>query len=203
MPILAVRVDVGRSPTKQPAQEALLLVTASLVCSSCRSGLIARHHREAAGPADLLGCGQSDLQEAEGLQLAGTFQGAGVDGPKAFNTTLGGTLSAGNVGANLGVNLSRQGFPLRFGVLDPEKVKDVLARCENRAEAVTVEAAGAWADVVFLTVPASAAVQAVRALGDMKGKVLVDCTNAVGWNEGPVLTPAPEGPRLALRLRVP
>lgn len=102
-------------------------------------------------------------------------------------------IGAGNVGANLGVNLSRQGFPLRFGVLDPEKVKDVLARCENRAEAVTVEAAGAWADVVFLTVPASAAVQAGRALGDMKGKVLVDCTNAVGWNEGPVLTPAPEG----------
>src|SRR5690348_9811418 len=38
---------------------------------------------EAAGPRDLLGGGQGDLEEAEGLELAGAAQGPGVDGLEA------------------------------------------------------------------------------------------------------------------------
>ncbi|WP_375768879.1 NAD(P)-binding domain-containing protein [Archangium gephyra] len=103
-------------------------------------------------------------------------------------------IGAGNVGTSLGINLARHGYPLRFGVREGADVKEVLAKCEGRAEASSVSAAAQWADVIFLAVPAAAAEEAVRALGEVKGKVLVDCTNPVAWgNDGPRLAPTPQG----------
>jgi hypothetical protein len=102
-------------------------------------------------------------------------------------------LGAGNVGGNLGTLLSRHGFFVRFGVREGSDVKDVLAKTEGKAEATSVSAAAAWADVIFLTVPAAAAVEAVQSAGDISGKVLVDCTNPVKWADGPVLAAPPEG----------
>lgn len=103
-------------------------------------------------------------------------------------------IGAGNVGASLGINLSRHGYPIRFGVREGSDVKELLAKCEGRAEAASVSAAAQWADVIFLAVPANAAEEAVRSLGDVKGKVLVDCTNPVAWGgDGPRLAPTPEG----------
>lgn len=103
-------------------------------------------------------------------------------------------IGAGNVGANLGINLARHGYTLRFGVRQGADVKEVLAKCEGHAEAVGVADAARWADVIFLAVPAAAAVEAVRSLGDVKGKVLVDCTNPVGFGgDGPKLAAPPEG----------
>ena len=102
-------------------------------------------------------------------------------------------IGSGNVGANLGINLARHGFTLRFGLREPAKAKDVLAQCEGRAEAVGVSAAAQWADVIFLTVPANAAQDAVRSLGNVQGKVVVDCTNPLTWNDGPVWAPPAEG----------
>jgi len=103
-------------------------------------------------------------------------------------------IGAGNVGASLGTNLSRHGYPLRFGVREGSDVKELLAKCEGRAEAASVSAAAQWADVIFLAVPAEAAQEAVRSLGDVKGKVLVDCTNPVAWGaDGPRLVPPAEG----------
>ncbi len=105
-------------------------------------------------------------------------------------------IGAGNVGASLGINLAGHGYPIRFGVRDASaaKVKEVLAKCQGKAEAVSVSAAAQWADVIFLAVPAAAAEESVRSLGDMKGKVLVDCTNAVAFgSDGPRVAPTPEG----------
>lgn len=103
-------------------------------------------------------------------------------------------IGTGNVGANLGINLVRHGHPLRFGVREGSDVKELLARCEGRAEAASVSAAAQWAEVIFLAVPADAAEAAVRSLGDVKGKVLVDCTNPVAWGaDGPRLAPTAEG----------
>jgi hypothetical protein len=102
-------------------------------------------------------------------------------------------LGAGNVGGNLGIRLAQHGFAVRFGVREGSDIKNVLAKAEGRAEALSVPAAAAWADVIFLSVPAAAAVEAVQAAGDVSGKVLVDCTNPLKWVDGPVHAPPPEG----------
>jgi 8-hydroxy-5-deazaflavin:NADPH oxidoreductase len=103
-------------------------------------------------------------------------------------------IGAGNVGANLGLNLVRHGYPVRFGVREGADVKELLSRCEGRAEATSVAEAVKWAEVVFLAVPAGAAVEAVKGAGEVTGKVLVDCTNPVAWGgDGPRLAPVPEG----------
>lgn len=102
-------------------------------------------------------------------------------------------VGAGNVGGNLGIRLAGSGYSLRFGVREGSDVKDVLAKCQGKAEASSVPEAAAWADVIFLAVPANAAVEAARAMGDLTGKVLVDCNNPLKWDDGPVHTPPPEG----------
>jgi predicted dinucleotide-binding enzyme len=49
------------------------------------------------------------------------------------------------------------------------------------------------ADLIVVAVPAGAAVEAVRAAGDLAKKALLDCTNPLRWDAGPVWTPPPEG----------
>jgi hypothetical protein len=47
--------------------------------------------------------------------------------------------------------------------------------------------------VILLAVPAAAAVEAVSGLPDRAGRILVDCTNPLRWQDGPVWTPPPDG----------
>lgn len=104
-------------------------------------------------------------------------------------------IGAGKVGGALGVNLARHGVPVRFGVRRDADLNALLAACEGRAQATPVVEAVAWADMVVLAVPAAAALDSVReAAGVLKGKVLVDATNPVGFGaDGPVLRPPEEG----------
>jgi hypothetical protein len=102
-------------------------------------------------------------------------------------------VGSGNVGGNLGVRLSQSGYAVRFGVKGDKDVAALLDRCGGKASSSSVAEAAAWGDVIFLAVPAAAAVDAARSLGDASGKVLVDCTNPLRWSEGPVWDPPPEG----------
>lgn len=105
-----------------------------------------------------------------------------------------GIIGSGNVGGNLGATLSQAGFPVLFGVRDPKKTADVLARCAKDATATSVEAAAAGGDVVFLAVPGSAAVEVARSLAkELVGKIVVDCNNPLTWQEGPVWNPPAQG----------
>jgi NADPH-dependent F420 reductase len=111
-------------------------------------------------------------------------------------------VGAGNVGGNLGIHLARSGFSVRFGVRDASKIQDVLAKAGGKAEAASVAEAAKWADVIFLAVPANAAIEATRSMGDISGKVLVDCNNPLRWDDGPVHTPPPEGSLAAALAKV-
>jgi hypothetical protein len=104
-------------------------------------------------------------------------------------------IGAGNVGGSLGINLAQRGFSVRFGVRDPQdaKVREVLAQAGKGADAASVREAVQGADVLFLAVPANAAVDALREAGDVTGKVVVDCNNPLKWQDGPVHAPPPEG----------
>ncbi len=102
-------------------------------------------------------------------------------------------IGTGNVGGNLGIRLSAWGHDLRFGVRRGKDVSQLLSRCGGGARALPIEEACRDADPIFLTVPAAAAVDAVRAAGDISGQTVVDCANPVAFRDGPIWSPPPEG----------
>lgn len=88
-------------------------------------------------------------------------------------------IGAGNVGGTLGSAWANRGHEVIFGVRDAAdpKLAQLLARAGGKARAAAVKDAAAAADVVALTVPWPAAQDALRRSGDLRGKVLLDCTN--------------------------
>ena len=103
-------------------------------------------------------------------------------------------IGAGNVGGNLGARFSNAGYPVRFGVKDPNKLTELLARCSKDASATPVAEAASSGDVVFMAVPGTVAVDVARSLAkELSGKIVVDCNNPLTWKEGPVWAPPPQG----------
>src|SRR5688572_5618501 len=103
-------------------------------------------------------------------------------------------IGAGNVGGGLGARLSHAGFPVRFGVREPNGAADALERAAKTASASDPAEAATWADVVFLAVPGSVALEVARSLAPrLRDKIVVDCNNPLTWKEGPVWNPPPEG----------
>ncbi len=102
-------------------------------------------------------------------------------------------IGAGHVGGALAQTFTRHGYTVRLGTRSGAGADDVVAGCLGRAATVPVAGAAADAAAVFLCVPADAAVDALRALGDVDRAVVVDCTNPVRWDDGPVWAPPAEG----------
>ncbi len=88
-------------------------------------------------------------------------------------------LGAGNVGGALGKLWAGRGHEVRFGVPDPrsQKTTVLLASMGGRAQAGSNREAAGASEVVVLAVPWPAAEQAIRDCGDLKSKVVIDCTN--------------------------
>ncbi len=103
-------------------------------------------------------------------------------------------IGAGNVGSALGARLAATGHTVVFGHRPGSNADAAVERAAsaNATQAPSEEAA-AGADVIFLAVPASAAIEAAKALGPLDGKVLVDCNNPIRWDDGPVWNPPPAG----------
>lgn len=96
-------------------------------------------------------------------------------------------IGTGNVGGNLGRRLLSSGYDVVFGVRNLEGTG-----LEKDAQVALVADAVAEASVVFLAVPGGVAVQAIKDL-ELEDKILVDCTNPIRWDEGPVWDPPKEG----------
>ncbi len=102
-------------------------------------------------------------------------------------------IGAGNVGGGLGIRLSTSGLPVRFGVKPGTDTAPLLAQCKDASATASAEAA-AWAEVVFLALPADVAIEVVRSIASsLSGKVVVDCNNPLTWKDGPVWAPPAEG----------
>jgi len=103
-------------------------------------------------------------------------------------------IGAGNVGGSLGARFSKVGFPVQFGVRDAKGTSELLARCAADASTASPAEAAVWAEVVFLAVPAAAALEVASSLAkQLEGKVVVDCNNPLTWKDGPVWNPPAEG----------
>jgi 8-hydroxy-5-deazaflavin:NADPH oxidoreductase len=87
-------------------------------------------------------------------------------------------VGAGRVGRALGAGWTRRGRAVVYGVRDPEggRHRDLAPNLATPA------AAAAKADVVAIATPWDATEAAIGALGDLSGKIAIDCTNplAVG-----------------------
>jgi long-chain acyl-CoA synthetase len=88
-------------------------------------------------------------------------------------------IGAGNVGGTLGKIWAAKGHEVTFGVRSPdsEKALALVTETGGRAKVTAVGAATAGAEIVLLATPWEVTESAVRAAGDLAGKVLVDCTN--------------------------
>jgi predicted dinucleotide-binding enzyme len=88
-------------------------------------------------------------------------------------------IGAGNVGAALGANWAGKGHDIFFGVRDPktEKTQGLLAKIGGKARAGSPAEAAAFADVIVLSTPWPATEAAIRSMGDLTGKIVLDATN--------------------------
>jgi predicted dinucleotide-binding enzyme len=94
-------------------------------------------------------------------------------------------LGAGSVGSTLGRAWAQQGHTVIFGVRDANalKVQALLTEVGANAQATTLTDTAAQADVIVLTVTWNAMPEVVEALGELNGKVLLDCTNPLVGNQ--------------------
>ena len=90
-----------------------------------------------------------------------------------------GIIGAGNIGGTLGRVWAAKGHEVVFGVRDPrgQKIQELVKATAGKARAASPGEAAAHGEVVLLATPWGAAQEALRAAGDLKGKILVDATN--------------------------
>jgi NADPH-dependent F420 reductase len=88
-------------------------------------------------------------------------------------------IGTGSVGAILGTRWAQNGHEVAFGTRNPagDKVKELLLKTGNTAVALSPPEAAAKSDVIVLAVPWDTAESTVKSLGDLSGKIVVDCMN--------------------------
>ena len=93
-------------------------------------------------------------------------------------------IGAGKVGSALGKAWAKAGHYIIFGVRDPAggKTKPPLAEIGEAATASTVPEAVRSAEVIVLATPWDAVPAVINAMGDVRGKIIIDCTNPLSLN---------------------
>lgn len=93
-----------------------------------------------------------------------------------------GILGAGNIGGALGRQWAARGHEILFGVRDPQSytVQILMNSVPENASTGTMREAAAFGEVLALAVPWQAAHEVLAQVGDLSGKILIDCTNRLG-----------------------
>jgi hypothetical protein len=93
-------------------------------------------------------------------------------------------IGTGNVGGAIARGLTGKGHDVVLGARDPQAADVVALAAATGARAMAPEAAAAYGDVVILALPWGVAETAVRALGSLAGKTVIDCMNPLGMVAG-------------------
>jgi len=93
-------------------------------------------------------------------------------------------IGAGKVGGSIATGLSRKGHQIVLGTRDPGDADVKTLATKLGATVALPREAAAGADVVVLSLPWGAAEAAVKSLGDLSGKTVIDCMNPVGMVNG-------------------
>lgn len=99
-------------------------------------------------------------------------------------------VGGGKVGSALASRLVLAGESVRFGVRAPGDAAEIAGR---RVPEMSVADAVRGADLTLLCVPAMAVTDALAAAQLASGSIVVDCTNPVRWDAGPVWAPPAAG----------
>lgn len=93
-------------------------------------------------------------------------------------------IGAGNVGGALGKAWAKAGHTIIFGVRDPAggKTKPPLTEIGGAATSVVVPDAVRAGEVIVLATPWNAVPDVITAMGDLRGKIIIDCTNPLFLN---------------------
>jgi predicted dinucleotide-binding enzyme len=88
-------------------------------------------------------------------------------------------IGNGNIGGGLGKAWAAKGHSITFGARDPADA-ELAALCRTiGAKALPVASAVAGSTVIVFAMPWKALDDVLAATGDLAGKVVIDCTNAV------------------------
>ena len=96
-------------------------------------------------------------------------------------------IGAGNVGGTLGTAWAQKaGHEIFFGVTNPksDKTQALLKTIGAKARAGTAAEAAAFGEMIVLTTPWTAAEAAIRSMGDLSGRVILDATNPLAMGPG-------------------
>jgi predicted dinucleotide-binding enzyme len=93
-------------------------------------------------------------------------------------------IGAGHVGTALALGWSRAGHDIILGVREAANASRRSLAAEIKATAASPAAAAQQGEVVVLALPWAAAEQAVRSLGNLAGKIVIDCMNPLGPVDG-------------------
>src|SRR5260370_1935959 len=101
-------------------------------------------------------------------------------------------IGSGAMGSDLAGHFASKGIEVSLATnRGPSSLKDIVRKLGSKVKAVTVKEA-ASADIVILAVPFPAVPDAVSAMSDWRGRIVVDATNAVDL---PSFTPTDLGGR--------
>lgn len=88
-------------------------------------------------------------------------------------------IGSGHIGAGLARAWSKKGHTLVFGARNPQDAELLALSQETRASISSVGDAAQKAEVVVFAMPFAALDEVLKATGELAGKLVVDCTNAV------------------------
>ena len=97
-------------------------------------------------------------------------------------------IGTGNVGSALGPEFAAQGHTVVYGSRDPSRdsIAELVARTGNGASATTQAEAAADSDIVVLALPGMLVEGITRNLGDLSGKIIIDPTNPLIFEDNRV-----------------
>lgn len=93
-------------------------------------------------------------------------------------------IGAGNVGAALARGLAGKGHLVTLGIRAPDSTEIVELARETGASRASPAAAASASELVILALPWNVAETAVRDLGDLTGKIVIDPMNPLGMTGG-------------------
>lgn len=90
-------------------------------------------------------------------------------------------IGTGSVGSALGPRLAALGYQVVYGSRNPgnSTISALLEKTGQNARAVVPKEAAAEAELIVLAVPYAAVEELLLSFGDLRGKVIIDCINAV------------------------
>jgi 8-hydroxy-5-deazaflavin:NADPH oxidoreductase len=93
-------------------------------------------------------------------------------------------IGAGRVGGALATGLKGKGHLVTFGVRDAGKAEAQALAVASGASLATPSAAARASELIILALPWRVAEAAVKGLGDLSGKIVIDCMNPLGMVDG-------------------